>query len=229
MNVVTGSDAGTCFGSLMKVRKEVVSIESTWPIWTTARCPPGTKVAARFSASSTIEIWVLSKSTIQIREFSSSTPKMKPSQPSHWTGNTAQVLLKGIEIIHWLKWWNGCRLESTVIRSNVSHSQQATSMTYFDDIFYWINDGFAVAEEKDIQDQKYVQNQYWPRINDVFTGLLLYGATTQPIPLPRAPVQHLQVLFGSDSAHVHWQSPPNIPHRGTTSFMNNKKKINHFG
>lgn len=136
-------------------------------------------------------------------------------------GNARQLdmLNKFTEVFRLSNQLNCCSLESTVIRSNVSHSQQATSMTYFDDIFYWINDGFAVAEEKDIQDQKYVQNQYWPKINDVFTGLLLYGATTQPIPLPRAPVQHLQVLFGANSAHVHWQSPPNIPHRGTLVYI----------
>ena len=100
------------------------------------------------------------------------------------------------------------------IRTNVLLTQHVSSMTYSNDVFYWINNGVAVAEEYNANDHKYVQNAYLPKTNEEYTDMVLYGVTTQPIPQPRAPVQHLQVLFDSSSAHVHWQPPPNIPQRG---------------
>lgn len=105
------------------------------------------------------------------------------------------------------------------IRTSVLHTQHVSSMTYSNDVFYWINNGVAVAEEYNVNDHKYVQNEYLPKSNEKYTDIVLYGVTTQPIPVPRAPVQHLQVLFDSHSAHVHWQPPPNIPQRGISTIL----------
>jgi len=114
----------------------------------------------------------------------------------------------------------------TDIRENTQSPrfEKALSLAYYNGIFYWTTGSSVVIEEYNGAQDSYYQNSYTiPKLHQPCSQLMMLHDRLQPMPVPRAPPQKVQVIYGKTRARVCWLSPPRIPGIGmkilATSFL----------
>jgi hypothetical protein len=99
------------------------------------------------------------------------------------------------------------------IRFNTQSPQfaSAVSLSFYNGVLFWTTPSSVVTEEYNSAADSYFQNSF-----DVPKSLQPLGAITmlhpdsQPLPVPMAPPQQLQVLYAQTKARITWRPPPPI-------------------
>ncbi|ODM95801.1 Proto-oncogene tyrosine-protein kinase ROS [Orchesella cincta] len=117
----------------------------------------------------------------------------------------------------------------TDIRRNTQSPQfeNALSIAWYSGIFYWTTGQSVVIEEYNADQDSYYQNLYdVAKVHQPCTRLMVVHPDLQPIPIPMAPPQRVQVIYGQTRARVSWRPPPVISGLGT--FINLFVPIDEF-
>lgn len=84
--------------------------------------------------------------------------------------------------------------------------EDAITLIYVGDSFYWSNGSVLMGEEYFAKDQQFFQYVY-PSVNYSYHILLSNFTDQQPVPLPKIAPHSLQAITKSDKLKATWKAP----------------------